>query len=79
MMMTEPRHFNPSLPTLRGQWAEHVSMAKHVSWRAGGVARRTYVPADLDDLAVMLSGLSATEPPTDKKSRSWTVADHLPG
>ena len=62
MMMTEPRHFNPSLPTLRGQWAEHVSMAKHVSWRAGGVARRTYVPADLDDLAVMLSGLSATEP-----------------
>ncbi len=37
-------------------------MAKHVSWRAGGVARRTYVPADLDDLAVMLSGLSATEP-----------------
>ncbi len=62
MMMTEPRHFNPSLPALRGQWAEHVAMTKHVSWRAGGVARRTYVPADLEDLAAMLSGLSASEP-----------------
>ena len=62
MMMTEPRHFNPSLPALRGQWAEHVSMAKHVSWRAGGVARRTYVPADLDDLAAMLASLPANEP-----------------
>jgi UDP-N-acetylmuramate dehydrogenase len=62
MMMTEPRHFTPSLPALRGQWAEHVSMAKHVSWRAGGVARRTYVPADLEDLAVMLANLPADEP-----------------
>ena len=62
MMMNEPRHFNPTLPALRGQWAEHVSMAKHVSWRAGGVARRTYVPADLDDLAAMLASLPADEP-----------------
>ena len=62
MMMIEPRHFNPSLPALRGQWAEHVSMAKHVSWRAGGVARRTYVPADLEDLAAMLASLPADEP-----------------
>ena len=37
-------------------------MAKHVSWRAGGVARRTYVPADLDDLAAMLASLPADEP-----------------
>ena len=62
MMMTEPRHFNPTLPALRGQWAEHVSMAKHVSWRAGGVARRTYVPADLEDLAAMLASLPTAEP-----------------
>lgn len=62
MMMNEPRHFNPMLPALRGQWAEHVSMAKHVSWRAGGVARRTYVPADLEDLATMLASLPADEP-----------------
>lgn len=65
MMMTEPRHFAPvnrSLPALRGQWAEHVAMAKHVSWRAGGVARCTYTPADLDDLAAMLAQLPADEP-----------------
>ena len=62
MMMNEPRQFTPSLPVLRGQWAEHVSMAKHVSWRAGGVARRTYVPADLDDLSAMLASLPADEP-----------------
>lgn len=62
MMMTEPRHFTPTLTALRGQWAEHVAMAKHVSWRAGGVARRTYVPADLEDLAAMLACLPADEP-----------------
>ena len=62
MMMNEPRQFTPSLPALRGQWAEHVSMAKHVSWRAGGVARRTYVPADLGDLAAMLASLPSDEP-----------------
>lgn len=62
MMMNEPRHFNPTLPALRGQWAEYVSMAKHVSWRAGGVARRTYVPADQEDLATMLASLPVDEP-----------------
>jgi len=61
-MMTEPRHFAQQLPALRGQWAAHVSMARHVSWRAGGVARRTYTPADLDDLAAMLAQLPADEP-----------------
>ena len=29
-------------------------MAKHVSWRAGGVAARAYWPADLDDLVAFL-------------------------
>lgn len=62
MMMNEPRQFTSSLPLLRGQWAEHVSMAKHVSWRAGGVARRTYVPADLEDLSALLASLPANEP-----------------
>jgi UDP-N-acetylmuramate dehydrogenase len=38
------------------------SMARHVSWRAGGVAKRGYIPADLDDLAAMLQTLSADEP-----------------
>ena len=62
MMLHEPRQYTPSLPELRGQWAEHVSMAKHVSWRAGGVARRTYVPADLNDLSAMLASLPVDEP-----------------
>lgn len=35
---------------LRGRLAEQVLMAKHVSWHAGGVARRAYWPADVDDL-----------------------------
>lgn len=63
-MMNEPRHFASAttpLTALRGQWAERVSMARHVSWRAGGVARRTYTPADLDDLAQMLAQLPVDE------------------
>ena len=63
-MMNEPRHFasvNPQT-SLRGQWAEHVPMARHVSWRAGGMARRAYTPADLEDLAAMLAQLPADEP-----------------
>jgi len=62
MMMNEPRHFAQQLPALRGQWAEHVSMARHVSWRAGGEVRRAYTPADLDDLAAMLAQLPSDEP-----------------
>ena len=62
MMMNEPRHFAPSSPALRGQWADNVPMARHVSWRADGVARRTYTPADLDDLSAMLAQLPKDEP-----------------
>ena len=62
MMMNEPRHFAQQLPTLHGQWAECVPMARHVSWRAGGVARRAYTPSDLDDLAAMLAQLPVDEP-----------------
>ena len=62
MMMNEPRHFAQQLPALRGQWEAHVPMARHVSWRAGGEARRAYTPADLDDLAAMLAQLPPDEP-----------------
>lgn len=61
MMMNEPRHFAQQRSALRGQWADHVAMARHVSWRAGGVARRAYTPADLDDLSAMLSQLPTEE------------------
>ncbi|MCC6535108.1 MAG: UDP-N-acetylmuramate dehydrogenase [Burkholderiales bacterium] len=50
------------LTALRGRWLHDEPMARHVSWRAGGCARRAYVPADLDDLAAMLPRLPHDEP-----------------
>jgi UDP-N-acetylmuramate dehydrogenase len=47
---------------LRGQFHHNASMARHVSWRAGGTAQRVYVPADLDDLTLLLQGLDSKEP-----------------
>lgn len=46
----------------RGQWMSAEPMARHVSWRAGGVARRAYRPADLSDLVTMIASLPAEEP-----------------
>jgi len=39
---------------LRGTLRLDEPMAEHVSWRAGGVAERSYVPADLADLELFL-------------------------
>lgn len=47
---------------LRGHFLHNVSMARYVSWRAGGVAQRIYVPADLDDLCLCLQALDPQEP-----------------
>lgn len=47
---------------LRGELRCDEPMARHVSWRAGGRAHRTYAPADLDDLAVFLRSVPDTEP-----------------
>ena len=47
---------------LRGELRRDEPMARHVSWRAGGRARCTYAPADLEDLALFLRGLPAHEP-----------------
>ena len=46
---------------LRGALRVNEPMAKHVSWRAGGVAARAYFPADVDDLAAFLRTISSTE------------------
>lgn len=51
-----------ALAALRGRWLTDEPMARHVSWRAGGVARRAYVPADLADLAAMVKALPRSEP-----------------
>jgi len=51
-----------STPELRGEVHLQEPMSKHVSWRAGGVADRVYMPADVYDLADYLRGLPATLP-----------------
>jgi UDP-N-acetylmuramate dehydrogenase len=57
MNMLEPTQFNG----LRGTLERDASMARHVSWRAGGRAARLYVPADLTDLAEFLKLLPREE------------------
>ncbi len=46
---------------LRGELRRNEPMARHTTWRVGGPARLWYRPADLDDLALFLSGLPADE------------------
>ncbi|MEP6702918.1 MAG: UDP-N-acetylmuramate dehydrogenase [Betaproteobacteria bacterium] len=46
MMMAEP--LQPS--SLRGAFTANEPMARHVTWRAGGLARYAFRPADRDDL-----------------------------
>lgn len=50
------------LQGLRGELKLNEPMARHVSWRAGGLARRLYVPADLDDLSAFLRQAPGDEP-----------------
>lgn len=59
MNMSEPMRFKPGL---RGQLLRDESMARHVSWRAGGRAALAYVPADLTDLQAFLSEVPAEGP-----------------
>lgn len=47
---------------LRGELRLNEPMARHVSWRAGGLVDRAYLPADLDDLRVFLRSLQKDEP-----------------
>ena len=60
MMMAEPIQVQASV--LRGTLRLNEPMAKHVSWRTGGVAARAYVPADIADLAAFIKSLPAAEP-----------------
>ena len=47
---------------LRGRFLHHEPMKKHVSWRAGGIAQRVYIPADLEDLCWLVRSLPDDEP-----------------
>ena len=58
MNMAEPA----TMTGLRGTLMHGEPMAKHVSWRAGGVARIAYKPADLPDLCAFLASLDAATP-----------------
>ncbi len=46
----------------RGELRFDEPLARHTSWRVGGVARRFYRPADAEDLAAFLRELPADEP-----------------
>ena len=62
MMMTEPLQFTG----MRGKLSRDEPLARHISWRCGGKADITYVPADRDDLAAFLHQLPSSHP--DRKS-----------
>lgn len=46
---------------LRGELIRNEAMAKHTSWRVGGIAKIFYKPADIDDLSLFLSQLKKDE------------------
>lgn len=59
--MSETNHMNETWSGLRGELRLDEPMSRHVSWRAGGPARRVYRPAGLDDLGAFLRLLPADE------------------
>ncbi len=59
MNMSEPTQF--SAAGLRGEMLHDEPMSQHVSWRAGGIARQLYRPADLADLQQFLRQIPAAE------------------
>ena len=50
-----------TVPELRGEMRYDEPMARHVSWRAGGNAKRYYRPADIEDLSNLLASLPQDE------------------
>ena len=48
-------------PELKGELRYDEPMARHVSWRAGGKAKRYFIPADLDDIAQLIASLPRDE------------------
>ncbi|MBI1942564.1 MAG: UDP-N-acetylmuramate dehydrogenase [Betaproteobacteria bacterium] len=58
MNMTETMRFEG----LRGELRQNEPMARYLTWRAGGPAKRFFNPVDLDDLAKFLRQLPPEEP-----------------
>jgi UDP-N-acetylmuramate dehydrogenase len=59
MNMSESTNFAPA--NIRGELRFDEPMSKHVSWRAGGKAKRFFKPADLADLQVFLPSVPLDE------------------
>jgi UDP-N-acetylmuramate dehydrogenase len=53
---------NPMPQRVRGELRLNEPMSRHVSWRAGGLADRAYLPADLNDLRAFLRSCEPHEP-----------------
>ena len=65
MNMNEPAKFSPTIATIAtlcGELSIDEPMSRHVSWRAGGSAKRFFKPADLADLQAFLPTLHPEEP-----------------
>lgn len=54
MPIPDPRINDMNPAALRGEMRYNEPMSRHVTWRAGGLADRYYIPADLDDFAHFL-------------------------
>jgi UDP-N-acetylmuramate dehydrogenase len=54
----------PTSPELRGRMLRNEPMARHCSWRAGGMADLYYEPADKQDLASFIQTIAADQPIT---------------
>ena len=50
-----------SIPAIKGEIRYDESMVNHTSWRAGGSADRYCLPADIDDLSLLLKSLPGNE------------------
>ena len=50
-----------STTAIRGEVRYNEAMANHTSWRAGGMADRYCLPADIDDLSLLLKSLPENE------------------
>jgi len=49
------------VPQLRGEMRYDEPMSRHVSWRAGGIAKCYFTPADIEDLSNLLATLPEDE------------------
>src|SRR5438105_3898794 len=47
---------------MRGTLLPNEPLAHYTSWRAGGIAKQVFIPADLADLQTFISQLPADEP-----------------